>query len=707
MRQPPFFPEAWTLLLLAILVALLSAPPAWGENRLATSASPYLRHHANDPIHWQPWGEEALALARQQDKPIFLSIGYLACHWCRVMGGESFQEPEVARLLNDHYIPILVDREERPDLDAYYLRVATAMNGLAGWPQHLFLTPDLLPLYAGNYYPPRPRDGLPGFISILQGLHQAWSGERAKLLSREGEIRAQLLALTRQTAASNEREADVDLRLRATALLLERGDSLDGGFQEEPKFPHAVALSLLLREGVRQADSRLAAHVYTTLDRMAAGGIRDQLGGLFHRYAVDRAWQRPHYEVMLADNLLLARLYLEAYQISRLPRYAWVARGVLDGLLERFTLADGGLASSLAADSLESSGASQDGAYYTWRVAEVKNIIGAQQFQAWHQVFALGDDGERGGALRLRDHAQPLEGVHRRFADPLRQLLAVRQQRSPPDRDDKAITSWNGLAVGTLALAARVLDEPRYHASALAILDPLLRRFRQGGRLSHFRLDGQFAGEEFLDDYAFLLQALMDLYETDFRQEHLQNGWQVAQTLLARFRREGGGMLSLTPVAEAGPIPAQTLILDQQEIPSGNALAWSGLARLNMWRADPCLTWELAQVVRQLPEVVGHSPHLAGELLRVVDYAPLLAREVIIVGNPQEPGVATLLQVVRRRMGVGEGVAVIESTALSPEWPSLAGRPQWDGKPTAYLCRGGLCLPPVTDAAALQELLAQ
>ena len=697
------------LLLLTVCFCLPGRGMA--DNRLAEARSPYLRHHAGDPIQWQPWGEEALALARRLDRPIFLSIGYLACHWCGVMGQETFQDAEVARELNDHFIPILVDREERPDLDAYYLKVAEGMNeGRSGWPQTLFLTPDLLPLFAGNYYPPVPREGLPGFRAILSGLRQAWTEQRAALLAQEPQIRAQLRAMLPQAAASPDAEGETDLREEASRFLLERVDASQGGFQERPKFFHPAALSLLLREGVRRHAAELLAPVYATLDRMAAGGVRDQLGGLFHRYAVDRFWHTPHYEILLADNALLARLYLEGYQVSHDARYAQVAREILDGLLDRLLLPDGGMASSLAADSRDRAGVLREGAYYTWTLDEVKAVLGPVPTRKWSRFLALGD-GEEGGALHLRGDPKHLLTVQHRLAPAMRRLAEARRQRPPPARDDQAITAWNGLAVSALTLAARVLEEPRYQQAALAMVEPILAHFRQTGRLSHIRWEGEWSGGAFLDDYACLVQALLDLYETDFRLIHLDAAWQVAQTLLARFGSDGeeGILLSMTPTGESGPLPVQRLVWDQQGIPSGNAVAWSGLARLNRWRADPVWRERLAQVVRQLPAVTGQSPHQAGDLLRILDDAPLVARDVIIVGDRADPMVVAMLRMVRHRLGVGvgEGVAVVDSEAECPDWPTLGGRAAVNGQPTAYVCQGGVCLKPVTDGAGLQKLLGK
>ncbi|MBF0400192.1 MAG: thioredoxin domain-containing protein [Magnetococcales bacterium] len=703
-KSPPipdlFSPGRHGLLLSGLLLlAVLWASPslAAATSPLATSHSPYLRHHAGDPVHWLPWEEATLALARQQDKPIFLSIGYSACHWCRVMGEETFQDAAVAQELNSHFIPILVDREERPDLDSFYLQVALRMTGRSGWPQNLFLTPDLLPLFAGNYYPPTPREGLPGLQDILVGLGRAWRENRPQLLAQESEIRTQLLAIGQPTPVVAADASSQDPRERAAEFLLKRSDARQGGFEESPKFPHPVALSLMLREGVRQGNSPLLTAVYTTLDRMAMGGIRDQLGGLFHRYAVDRFWRTPHYEIMLADNVLLARVYLEACQISHESRYGWMARTLLDALLERFLLADGGLATALGADSPNQAGHWEEGAYYRWSPAAVKDLLPAAERARWEAAVGVGNDDGQAGALWLRGEPQQMETLHRQLADLLGRVTVARQQRPPPARDDKVITGWNGLAVSSFALAARVLDEPRYLAVAQGLLAPLMAQFNQTGGLSHFRLGSHWVGEPVLDDYAFLLQALMDMYETDFQPKHLEAGWAVAQAMLARFQQPGSLLMHLTPVATESPIPPQTLVLDQQGIPAGNAVAWSGLARLNVWRLDGKLGEALAAVSHQLAAITAESPHQAGELLRLLDYAPATAREVILVGDREDPMVVRWLHWLRQRMGIGESVAVVAPTAAWSDWPQLANRLQQQGKPTAYICQGRICLEPVTD----------
>lgn len=708
MQSPPHRPEKATtgrfcrlfLCSLIVVLFLVDGGHARGENRLATSSSPYLRHHGNDPIQWHPWDERSLTLARQQDKLIFLSIGYFACHWCRVMGEESFKNAAVAEQLNTHFVPILVDREERPDLDAYYLRVAKAMTGRSGWPQILFLTPDGLPLFAGNYYPPVPQDGLPGLLDILVGLGRAWRENRAELLSQESDIRAQLQALSQPVFSAEGVNPEADLRKTATQFLLERVDERQGGFQELPKFPHPTLLSLMLREGVRQKSPKLLASVYTALDRMAAGGLRDPLGGLFHRYAVDRFWHTPHYEILLADNALLAHLYLEAYQVSRESRYAWVARGILDGLLSQFLLADGGLATALAADSEGSRGTLEEGAYYVWTPAEVEKRLGAADAEKWGAFFVAGDGFGKPGALHMQADPQQLEQVHQRLATELQRLAQARQARPKPPRDDKVVTAWNSLAVSSFALAARVLDAPHYLAAAQAVLAPLLTALHQKGEVGRYRLGEVWVGEPFLDDYAFLLQALLDMYETDFCLASLQDAWRVAQIVLTRYRRAGSVLLSLTPLSEHdGSLPVQTLVLDQHGIPSGHGVAWRALARLNIWRGDAALTQDLAEVARRLPEMTGESAHQAGALLQVLAYAPSTAREVILVGERGDPMVVAWLRRIRQRLGVGESVAVVSPDQPLPDWLYLGGRGQREGKPTAYVCRAQVCLEPVTDLA--------
>lgn len=700
----------WLAFITGLLGLVTHLTLAAQADRLAGQSSPYLRHHANDPIPWYPWGREALERAVQEDKPIFLSIGYSACHWCAVMARETFANPEVGAELGDHFVAILVDREERPDLDGYWLQVAESMTGKAGWPQNLLLTPDLLPLFAGNYFPPHAQAGQSGLLDILQGLAKVWQSDRGRLLAKKDEIRHQINELLVQPSSTSTKQDSPDgLIERAQTYWLARADHEHGGFMEEPKFPHASVLSLLLREGVRHNRGDTIQQVKNTLDRMAAGALRDPLSGLFFRYSVDRAWGTPHYEIMLADNVLLARVYLEGYLATHEARYAWVARGILDALMERFLLAGGGMATSLAAESPDQEGRLVEGFYYRWTPGSLGRLLpDADDFL---QKFGLGNHKE-GGALRLLAAPETIQEVYGHYQRALQRLAHRQRHRLPPNRDDKVITAWNSLAAGVFSQAARVLDEPRYQQTAQNLVSPIVEQFRREGRIVHIRVADTWGTEEFLDDYAFLTLALVTLYETDFQHSVLQTAWDVSQTMLTRFHdRPDGLLLRLTPQSDNSGLPGQVGITDRQGLPSGNAAAWTALARLNLWRQDPGLTSRLARLFAHLPEVLGDEAHEAGELLGMFAFRPEVASEIVIAGSRGDEQVRSLLSTIRSRWVVGEMVAWVmdpdhsEAEAQLAAWGGLANRKRIDEKTTLYRCLQGVCLPPVTDPVAMEKML--
>ena len=527
----------------AVLLCLALVSPIWAAPRLARADSPYLRLHAGDGIDWHPWEEAAFEQARRENKLIFVSVGYASCHWCHLMQRNTFADPRVVALLNRRYVAILVDREARPDVDAHVIDILDAMNGVSGWPANLILTPNQVPLFGYTYMTPEPKGGAPGLLTVAGDLADSWGANDAGLAATVETIRAQLAEMSRRLVAVGGSKVG-DPRAAAMAALKGRLDGQSGGFREEGGFFHVTALRFLLHEAVRTGDGELLALLERTLDAMAAGAVRDQLGGLFHRYTVDRGWRVPHFEVMLADNAQLARLYVEAMQATGNERHGAVARGVLDALIEAMQLPDGGFAGSLDAES-----GGGEGLYYTWSAEELAAALG-ERADAFAEVWFDGLIGraDRRGVLRFRGAPQRRAQVVSGFAADFELLRATRRARMAPRRDDKAVTAWNALAVSAFALAARQFEEPRYLAAARRAMSAMLAGDGDG-RLVRYRYLGRAAGQAFADDYALTVEALIDLYECDFDPRHLDRAAPSGSL-------GGAGEAGAAPCG-CGPVPAR------------------------------------------------------------------------------------------------------------------------------------------------------
>jgi hypothetical protein len=679
--------------MLVIAGALVAANPA-GAGSLSEATSPYLRAHAEDAIAWRPWSREALDRARREDKLVFLSIGYASCHWCHVMARTTFADPRVVDILNRHFVPILVDREERPDLDHHFMPVMAAMLGRSGSPANFFLTADAVPLYAMGYLAPGPQYGEPGFLPIVRDLVAAWTKDPQDILKQAGEIRAELedRAETRAGATSGGTTDPRAVAARAWSASLDRRF---GGFARQPKFPFPNVHGFLLRHGVWRGDRKLVAAVLQSLDRMAGGGLRDHLGGAFHRYAVDQLWQVPHFEIMLADNALLARLYLDAYLASGRPRHAAVARGVLDDLLRRLRLPDGTFAAGLDADS-----DGEEGRFYTWTEAEVRAVLGpaAAGFIAAYldQVHGL-----VAGRAVLRQREQPDFPLHRQqgLADARAKLLAARAERHPPKRDDLVLTSWNGLVISAFARAARILGDDGY----LQVANQAMARLAMAeGDLPHGHLDGRPGVGVFLDDYAFLAAASLDLYEADFDVRHLDRARRLMSTLIRRFQATPGTPFRFAPIGGGGTLPNRA-VLDEDGIPSGNAAALAALYRLALYGAGTAFEAQARLLTLGVGQYLGRSAAAASGLLAALDYRPSEAHEIVIVGNREDAATRRLLREVDKRLLHGTVLALIPPDAAerNPDWPLLAARPMIDGTATAYVCKKRLCELPTNLPAEL------
>jgi uncharacterized protein YyaL (SSP411 family) len=553
----------------------------------------------------------------------------------------------------------------------------------------------LVPLYAAGYLAPEREYGAPGFVTVVQSLVKEWDNNREAILQDTEMIRDHLRSLV-EPPATGIAHGRKDPRKSTARVWTTAFDEPHGGFGRQSKFLLPNVLSFLLHQGVWRRDTDLLEKVFRTLDQMAAGGVRDQLGGAFHRYAVDRFWQVPHFEIMLNENALLARLYLEAYQASGKARYAAVARGILEDLLSRFRLPDGGFASSLDAETEDT-----EGFYYTWTAEEVKAVLGAQAAPFIEAYLDSSHGLVRGrSVLRLLNNPEALLRTEDRLVDSRSRLLDARARRDAPRRDDKILTSWNALAVSTFAKAAQVLEDGRYLKVAEAAIRSLLPS--EPYRLRHSRRAGKAAEGVFLDDYAFLVQALLDLYEADFQARHLDKARELMQTLIEWFQEKSGMPFRFTPLGHSSEIPVQ-IILNEEGTPSGNAAALIALHRLVLFGAEAAFESQTRAIAEGLGRYLEVSAPSATGLLRALDFKPDEAHEIIIVGRPNSPDTRSLLREIHGRLLHGTVLAVIapDSPQENEMWPLLAGRPLLDDKATAYVCRKRLCNFPVDTPAQL------
>ena len=684
------------------------------QNRLAGEKSPYLLQHAGNPVDWYPWGEEAFARARAEDKPVFLSIGYATCHWCHVMERESFESQEVAAFLNQRFVSIKVDREERPDVDEIYMGAVQAMTGSGGWPLSLFLAPDGRPFYGGTYFPMPRKFGRPSFLDLLQALDEAWRNKREKVLDDARWMHEHLQAQGREgePAALGE-----ELLRTGFEQLRERHDDERGGFGGQMKFPTPHNLTFLLRWDARAGAPEARRIVTTTLDAMAEGGLRDHLGGGFHRYAVDPEWEIPHFEKMLYDQAGLVRAYVEGWQVMRHARWAEVARETCEFVLREMRAPGGAFTSAWDADS-----EGVEGKFYVWTQAELREALGADfpAFAALYRVSEGGNFHELPGAnhLQLR---QPLADAARqvgtseaellaRVARCQATLLALRARRVPPLHDDKVLADWNGLMIGALALAGRALGEPRYVQAAEEAATFVLETLRalDGGLLHRWR-DGEAAIPALLDDHAYLAHGLLELFQATGRARWLSEARRLAAALRERFAdAERGGFFQT---------PSDTTLITRSKpgydgaLPSGNAVAAEVLLRLGRLLPDEALLEEGRRALSALSQTLARAPGLAATwALAALDVALGPAREVVLAGPPDEPDFQALARAVDERFLpraalVRRGAEA--EPALLEALPWVAAQGARDGRPTAWVCQDHACQRPVHDPAALGALLDQ
>ncbi len=679
-------------------------------NRLAHETSPYLLQHANNPVAWYPWGEEALARARAEDKPILLSIGYSACHWCHVMEHESFENPEIARLMNDLFVNIKVDREERPDLDHIYMTAVQAMTGSGGWPMTVFLTPDLVPFYGGTYYPPEDRGRMPGFPRVLEAVAQAYRDRRVDV-ERQGQ---QLQESIAQAMAPRLAEGDLDPALldQAVAALLPSFDSRFGGFGQAPKFPQPMILDFLLRRALAGGHEQALPMAEFTLERMAHGGIYDQIGGGFARYSVDDRWLVPHFEKMLYDNAQLSRVYLHAHVVTGNPFYREIAEEIYAYVQREMLDPAGGFYSSQDADS-----EGHEGKFYLWTPSEIRAVLGEDDGTLVCRYYGATEGGNFEGRNILWVQ-RPLDAVaddagvspERLAAAVARaktELYAARAQRVWPGRDDKVLTAWNGLMMRSFAAAARLLDRDDYRRIAVDNATFVLSQLRRGDRLLRTWRAGQAKLQGYLEDYALYAQALLALYETTFELQWFTEARALADTMLDLFWDEGIGGFYNTP-RDHETLPVRPRDFYDNAVPSGNSVAVDVLLRLALLTGEADYERRAVRVLRQLARPMADHPLAFGELINALDFHLSRPREVALVGERHAPDTRELVGVLNSAWLPNKVMALAEpgDHAAAAAIALLAGREALDGgRATAYVCQNYTCELPTTNPFVLAEQL--
>jgi hypothetical protein len=673
-------------------------------NRLILETSPYLRQHAHNPVDWRPWGDQAFAEARRTGRPVFLSVGYSTCHWCHVMEEESFEDPEIASVLNSQYVPIKMDREERPDVDAIYMAAVQALHGHGGWPMSVWLDADRRPFFGGTYFPARDGDrgSSRGFLSILKELaaiHAADPGRVARAAeSITDAIRASMNGLPGASRVPG------TSAIRAAVAVYERiYDPRNGGTTGAPKFPSSMPARLLLRHHRRTGDARSLEMAVHTLERIAAGGIHDQLGGGFHRYSVDESWLVPHFEKMLYDNALLAVAYAEAWQVTRRPDLARVLRGTLDYLLREMTAPGGGFWSATDADS-----EGEEGRFFVWSEEEIRRVLGADadRFIAFHGVTRRGNF-EGGNVLFV---PRPDEGTWESLAGARAALLAARSHRPPPLLDDKVLAAWNGLAISAAAVGGRVLGEARYVEAARRAAAFVLDSMRVDGRLQRSWRDGRTSGPGFLEDQAFVVQGLLDLHEATFEPRWLAAAVDLArQGELLFADRDAGGWFRTASDHER--LVAREKPGHDGAEPGGASVAALNALRLHAFTSDDAWREIAAGALRANGPTLEQHPTALHDMLLAVDFLTDDSPQVVLAWGAGSPPPAPLVDVLRRTFLPNRALAgVVSGGAPDPVEavaPVTRGKVPVDGLPAAYVCEGGTCELPVTDAAALEARLAR
>jgi uncharacterized protein YyaL (SSP411 family) len=677
-------------------------------NRLINEQSPYLRQHAYNPVDWYPWGDEALARARSENKPILLSIGYSACHWCHVMERESFENEAIARLMNENFVPIKVDREERPDLDQIYMDAVQLLTGHGGWPLTVFLTPETRPFYGGTYYPPEDRHGIPGFARVLTALADAYHNKPEDIRTNVDRLRRAIASMGETTAGG---AIQPGLAEGAALSLAQHYDSKYGGIGTAPKFPNTFVFALFLRVFAATGKPQYAEMVRNTLARMAKGGIYDQIGGGFHRYSVEERWLVPHFEKMLYDNALLTRLYLDAGRALNEPEFLEVARETLDYVLREMTSPEGGFYSSQDADS-----EGEEGKFFVWQPAELQEILGENLAQIAARYFDVTSEGNFEGsnilhrtisiaeAARMFHVAEPTMAAM--IAEIRAKLFAARELRVHPGRDDKILAAWNGMMISAFAEGYRALDDNRYLAVATRAADFAMTQLWDGHALRRSYKDGVARFNAYLEDYALLTGAMLDTYEASLEGRYLEHAKVLAGVMLERFEdREAGGFFFTSDDHEELINPTKAAF--DGSTPSGNSAAVMALLRLYAYTGDESYMKAADLTLCLFAPQIEKQAFAFAHMIEAADLYERGPTEIVLVGDRTSDEFATWLKQLGRIYIANLALYAVSpeavDDALLPE--ALRGKRQVESRLTAYLCRDRACSAPITEFAELKQAL--
>ncbi|HOA23371.1 MAG TPA: thioredoxin domain-containing protein [Aggregatilineales bacterium] len=682
-------------------------------NRLANETSPYLLQHADNPVDWYPWGEEAFERAKCKDKPIFLSIGYSACHWCHVMAHESFEDPETAAIMNEHYICIKVDREERPDVDAIYMNAVQALTGSGGWPMSVWLLPDGRPFYGGTYFPNKPRHGMPSFKQVMLRMAELYREKRDEIEDQATRLTAAISGRVLLESEHNQPPSTGVLEM-AYQHIAARYDRRWGGFGSQPKFPPSMTLELLLRMHHRWGWKQALDMVTHTLDRMMYGGIYDQIGGGFHRYSVDGMWLIPHFEKMLYDNALLLRIYLHGYQATRFNRYRRVVEEIAAYVQREMIAPDGGFASSQDADS-----EGEEGKFFIWEKDELREALGdAVNTDLLFEYWGVGERPNFEGKFVLwvpnspelvaGRHGVTVEVLEAEIEKARQILFDVRERRVRPGRDDKVLTAWNGLMINSLAQAGRVLGRDDFTGMAADAANFVLNNLRTpDGYLLRSYKDGQAKIDAYLEDYAFLAEALLELYQTTFDLHWFEAARDIVERMVALFWDDEAGFFDTAEGQEMLITRPQELM--DNAMPSGTSGAIAVLARIGLLAGESGWLERVDRVLERLGPAVQQYATAFSYLASQLDFVISQPKEIAIVGKRGSPDTEAMLDIVRKPYRPNQVVALREpdDERAAEVVPLLAGREQIDGVATAYVCRNFTCQLPVNTPSALRKQLSR
>ena len=677
-------------------------------NRLIGETSPYLLQHAHNPVDWYPWGDEAFQKAKSENKPILLSIGYSACHWCHVMEHESFENEKIAGLMNELFLNIKVDREERPDLDEIYMSAVQMLTGRGGWPMTTFLTPEGKPFYGGTYFPPEDRGGMVGFPRILKGVAQAFRERSDDVAKSAAQIIGNLQRMSESPEATQ--QFSKDIVVRSAEQLGQAYDAENGGLGKAPKFPNAGVYEVFLRAHHQSKNERFLVMLVHTLEKMANGGIYDHLGGGFHRYSVDAKWLVPHFEKMLYDNAQLLRSYAHAYAVTKIPLFKQVVEETMGYLLREMKHGEGGFYSTQDADS-----EGVEGKFFIWSEREVNEILGAEDAAVFCRMYDVTEQGNFEGENILHPiltveqaskyFGRPEQAIKSLVTEAKAKLFRAREKRIKPFRDEKIITAWNGLMLSGLAAAIRLDAKPEYLEAGNQIIDFFADKMMRDDFLLHTYKDGQAKLLGFLDDYAFFAMGLVDFYEASFERSALDYALQLTDVMVKEFWDSDGGGFFYTGTSHEELISRSKPFFDAS-VPSGNSLAAQLLLRLHALTGDERYRTHGEKVLQHFYSAMERQPYGLAHMVCAVDFYLQQATEIVVIGNLTDDTTERLIETIHSRYLPNAVLQVVEPNenfqSLSP---LLRDKRQLAGKPTVYVCRNNTCSAPVTDVAALAKLL--